>query len=98
MMQNSKLQFTSYPLCERLPTFLALTLAGGICGCYGVVAFGTFACGETGNLLHLWKSVAGGNIVDMLLRGLTLGMFILGIVLAAILPDHLGNAVCDSSA
>lgn len=91
MMQNSKLQFTSYPLCERLPTFLALTLAGGICGCYGVVAFGTFACGETGNLLHLWKSVAGGNIVDMLLRGLTLGMFILGIVLAAILPDHLGK-------
>lgn len=91
MMQNSKLQFTSYPLCERLPTFLALALAGGICGCYGVVAFGTFACGETGNLLHLWKSVAGGNLADMLLRGLTLAMFILGIVLAAILPDHLGK-------
>lgn len=90
-MQNSKPRSALYPICEQLPTFLALTLAGGICGCYGVVAFGTFACGETGNLLHLWKSVAGGNIVDMLLRGLTLGMFILGIVLAAILPDKLGK-------
>lgn len=91
IMQNSKFHTASYPRPERLPIFLALTLAGGICGCYGVVAFGTFACGETGNLLHFWKSVAGGNIVDVLLRGLTLGMFILGIVLAAILPDRLGK-------
>ena len=91
MMQNRKTQIPAYPICERLPAFLALTLAGGICGCYGVVAFGTFACGETGNLLHLWKSVASGNITDMLLRGVTLGMFILGIVLAAVIPDKLGQ-------
>ena len=90
-MRNCNTIRTTYPRSERIPAFMSLTFAGGICGCYGVVAFGTFACGETGNLLHLWKSVAGGNLADMLLRGLTLGMFILGIVLAAILPDKLGK-------
>ncbi len=90
-MLNRKPASALYPRSERIPAFMALCLAGGICGCYGVVAFGTFACGETGNLLHLWSSVANGNIVDILLRGLTLGMFVLGIALAAVLPDWFGK-------
>ena len=50
-----------FPRSERLPVIMLIAAAGGLCGCYGTIAFGTFAFGETGNLLHLWSDLISGN-------------------------------------
>ena len=80
-----------FPRSERLPVIMLIAAAGGLCGCYGTIAFGTFAFGETGNLLHLWSDLISGNWVNMLLRTLTVGLFMCGIALAVILPEKVGK-------
>ncbi len=91
MDRQVKKQISRVPRSERLPVIMLIAAAGGLCGCYGTIAFGTFAFGETGNLLHLWNDLVEGNWINTLLRLLTVGLFVIGIALAVILPEKIGK-------
>lgn len=88
---REKNPYSSLPRSERLPAILSASACSGLCGCYGIAAFGTFACGVTGNLLHMWHNLITGNWGDMLLMALIVLFFMAGIALAAVFPNQIGK-------
>ena len=60
-------------VCEKLSGYILLSVAGGICGGYGVISCGhTFPLAQTGNLIGMWEVLVGGDWRTALLHFLML--------------------------
>ena len=77
-------------VCEKLSGYILLSVAGGICGGYGVISCGhTFPLAQTGNLIGMWEVLVGGDWRTALLHFLMLVLFLIGLSATVLLPDKL---------
>ena len=77
-------------VCEKLSGYTLLSVAGGICGGYGVISCGhTFPLAQTGNLIGMWEVLVGGDWRTALLHFLMLVLFLIGLSATVLLPDKL---------
>ena len=71
------------------PLHYTMTFIGGFLGAYAILNRGDLlGCAQTSNMIHLALNLAGGSLTGVLVRILAFGLYIAGMLAAAIYPRH----------